>query len=84
MERITRARASVGRMIASPPQLIQNTNQAQPVFTVINAGAQKHGQLSLPEIKWGVEGHVFLHHKCSRLLFDKPWKTDVKTSSRRL
>lgn len=75
MERITRAKASVGRMMASPPQLIQNTNQAQPVFTVINAGAQKHAQLSLPEIKWGVEGHAgdaFLHHKCSRLLFDEP------------
>lgn len=75
MEGITRAKASVGRMIASPSQLIQNTNQAQPVFTVINAGVQKHEQLSVPEIKWGVEGHardVFLHHKCSRLLFDKP------------
>lgn len=66
MERITRAKASVGRMIASPSQLIQNTNQAQPVFTVINAGTQKHRQLSLQEIKWGVKGHardVFLHHE---------------------
>lgn len=56
MERITRAKASVGRMIASLSQLIQNTNQAQPVFTVINAGAQKHGQLSLREIKMGRKG----------------------------
>lgn len=66
MERITRAKASVRRMIASPSQLIQNTNQAQPVFTVINAGAQKHMPLSPQEIKWGVKGHardVFLHHE---------------------
>lgn len=76
MERITRAKASVGRMIASPLQLIQNTNQAQPVFTVINAGAQKHGQLSLPEIKWGVKGTcsgcISASGNVLIFLFDKP------------
>lgn len=56
MEGITRAKASVGRMIAPPSQLIQNTNQAQPVFTVINAGAQKTRAAASARDKMGRRG----------------------------